>query len=125
MRKTINKPAKRKSASQDEQLPPTWSRDCSSYSSTEAKLTPTRTTGPQNLPDSLQQDSGPCEILNLFWTDDLWHMQVQNANRQSEFVQEKNPKRYVAKNFESTTIEEMKAFLWCRIALEVLFRKDH
>jgi len=37
-------------------------------------------------------------------------MQVQNANRQSEFVQEKNPKRYVAKNFESTTIEEMKAF---------------
>jgi len=64
MRKTINKPAKRKSASRDEQLPPTWSRDCSSYSSTEAKLTPTRTTGPQNLPDSLQQDSGPCEI----WT---------------------------------------------------------
>ena len=108
----------------DEQLPPTWSHDCSSCSSADAEFVPSHTTGPRNLPDSLQQDSGPSEYSNLFWTDDLWRLLVENTNRQAEYVREEKPNCYVAKKFEPVTVDKMKAFFGCRIAIELLVQKD-
>ena len=123
-RKRRNEKSHSTTRSPAEQLPPTWSHDCSSYLSADAEFVPSHNTGPRSLPDSLQKDSGPSEYLNLFWTDDVWCMLVENTNRHAEYVREEQPSCYVAKKFEPVTVDEMKAFFGCRIAIECLVQKD-
>ena len=63
------------------------------------------------------------DFLDLLWTHDLWQLLVTETNRQAENVKRVKPNNYVAKSFQEVTVEEMKAFLGCRISVEMQIDK--
>jgi hypothetical protein len=72
----------------------------------------------------LNADSKAKDFLALFWTDDMWALLVNSTNTQAQYVRQQKPDNKVAQDFTPVTIEEMKAFFGCRIAIEILLHKD-
>jgi len=99
-----------------------WSTDASKFVPTH--FNPKQTVGPRNIPDTITADSSPEEYLSLLWDDSLWNLLVEETNRQAEYVKASKPNNYFAKTFVPVTIEEMKAFFGCRVAMELLLHKD-
>ena len=56
-------------------------------------------------------------------TDDLWRLIATETNRQAASIKAAKSTNYVAKNFTNLTVEELKAFMGCRIAMEMLISK--
>jgi len=104
--------------------PLTWTGDVSSYSSKDADFKVTSSLGPRNIPASLDSEGQPYDFLKLFWTDDVWQVIVDNTNLQATYIKEEKPSNYCARGFQPVTIDEMKAFFGCRIAIEMLLHKD-
>ena len=49
---------------------------------------------------------------------------MTETNRNAQYVKEAKPNSYYAKSFQPVTVDEMKGFFGCRIAMECLPYKD-
>ena len=49
---------------------------------------------------------------------------MTETNRNAQYVKEAKPNSYYAKSFQPVTVDEMKGFFGCRIAMECLLYKD-
>lgn len=98
-----------------------WS---SSFDSAAAEFCPGESVGPRNIPPHISAQSHAHDFLSLFWTDDMWKLITDETNRQAEYVKAKKPNNYVAKSFTPVTVEEMQAFVGCRVAMEMLVDKN-
>jgi Transposase IS4 len=101
-----------------------WTKDISLFDSNDALFKPNENAGLKNIPAFIDANSGPCDFLGLFWSDDLWKLLVTETNRQAACVAADKPGNYYSKSFEDVTVTEMKAFFGCRIAMEMLIHKD-
>ena len=99
-----------------------WAHDTTGF--VDGNFRPNEQLGPKNLPDNLNPDSTPVEYLSLFWDDVLWELLVTETNRNAQYVKEAKPNSYYAKSFQPVTVDEMKGFFGCRIAMECLLYKD-
>lgn len=85
---------------------------------------PNHETGPKNIPDCCTaEESTPLDWLTLIWPNELWQLIVNETNNQANREKAAKPNHYNAKSFYSVTINEMKAFFGCRIAIEMLIHK--
>ena len=80
--------------------------------------------GPKNIPDCIGADRTPNEYLSMLWDESLWSILVDETNRQAEYVKTSEPNNYFASAIRPVTVEEMKVFLGCRPAMELLIHKD-
>lgn len=99
-----------------------WSSDLTSFS--QESFNPQQQTGPRNIPDSLSAESRTVDFLQLFWTDDVWNLITTETNRNAEYIRANKPDNYIAKSFYPVTVNELKAFFGCRIAMELLIHKN-
>ena len=76
------------------------------------------------MPDSINGDSSALDFFSLLWDRDLWLLLRTETNRQARHIKNANANNYCAKNFKPTSVNEMKAFFGCRIAMEILLNKD-
>lgn len=102
----------------------TWTSNTSFYSAVDAEFNPFENVGPKNIPNSITAESKPMDFLSLFWDDSVWTLIVTETNRQALYVKKAKPNSYCAKSFEPVTVQEMKAFFGCRLAMEMLIYKD-
>jgi len=101
-----------------------WSIDPSSFPSASAVFHPREQVGPKDMPSDISAESSPEQFLSRFWSDDIWQLLVDETNRQAQYVKTKKPNNYVAKAFTAVTIDKMRAFFACRLAMEVLVHKN-
>ena len=104
-----------------EQAPRRQGHDTTGF--VDVNFRPNEQLGPKNLPDNLSPDSTPVEYLSLFWDDVLLELLVTEMNRNAQYVKEAKPNSYYAKSFQPVTVDEMKGFFGCRIAMECLLYK--
>ena len=99
-----------------------WKSDNKGFS--DRDFNPNCETGPKNIPDyCTTEKSTSLDWLTLLWPNELWTLLVNETNNQADRVKAAKPNHYYAKSFYPVTIEEMKAFFGCRIAIEMLIHK--
>ena len=99
-----------------------WKDDNTGFS--DEDFMPNEAPGPNNIPDNVVSDESTClDWLSLLWPDELWQLLVDETNNQAERVKATKPNHYYAKSFYPVTMEEMKAFFGCRVAIEMLVHK--
>jgi len=94
----------------------TWSKlyggstDCTFLSSTAA--------GPLNLDTSFVADSGALKYFELFFTEDMWIRIRDMTNLRAAQVKASKPKDFYASNWTDVTLDELNAFVGCRLSME-------
>jgi len=96
----------------------------SAFRAADAEFRPATNIGPNNMPDALDEHSTPNDFLSLLWTEELWQLIADRTNDNAVYVKQKNPDSYVAKLYTPITVDELKAFFGCRVAIEMLIHKD-
>jgi len=94
----------------------TWSKlygslsDCTFLSTTAA--------GPLNLHASFVADSGALKYFELFFTEDMWIRMRDTMNLRASQVKASKPSDFYASKWTDVTLDELKAFVGCRLSME-------
>lgn len=99
-----------------------WVRDTRGF--TELPFQPNEQPGPKDMPPNIGPHSEPLDFFSLFWDDALWQLLVTETNNQAARVKAAKPNNYIAKNWVDVNLALMKAFMGCRVTMEMLIHKD-